>query len=302
MGGATLAVQANVNGTTGWTSSQIDALWGNASWASSTAALGIDTTQGDFTYGTNITGAFGLTKLGANALILTGANTYPGPTTVSAGTLQIGNGGSGESLNGTSGVGLAANTTLVFAQADTLTIAAPISGAGGLVQSAAGTTVLAASNSYTGSTAINAGVLSLGTTGALGSTNSITFGGGTLQYTANNTTDYSAIIKNSSGAVSIDTGGQAVTFANALTASNSGGLFKTGAGTLTLSANPAYSGATTVNAGTLFVGGGALGTEQLTVNGGAACRRWPAAATAAWRGCITPWGTTICPARTISLP
>ena len=74
MGGATLAVQANVNGTSGWNSSQIDTLWGNASWASSTAALGIDTTQGDFTYGTNITEAFGLTKLGANALILTGAN------------------------------------------------------------------------------------------------------------------------------------------------------------------------------------------------------------------------------------
>ena len=35
----------------------------------------------------------GLTKYGAGILTLTGSNTYLGDTTVSAGTLQIGNGG-----------------------------------------------------------------------------------------------------------------------------------------------------------------------------------------------------------------
>ena len=40
-----------------------------------------------------IGGVGGLTKAGAGTLILTAANTYTGGTTISAGTLQIGNGG-----------------------------------------------------------------------------------------------------------------------------------------------------------------------------------------------------------------
>ena len=89
-GGATLAVPTNSNGTTGWSSGQIDSLTANATWTSGAAALGIDTTQGDFTYGGGITQPLTLTKLGPNTLTLTGSNTYSGGTTVSAGTLQLG--------------------------------------------------------------------------------------------------------------------------------------------------------------------------------------------------------------------
>ena len=38
-------------------------------------------------------GVTGLTKVGTGTFTLTGANTYTGGTTISAGTLQIGNGG-----------------------------------------------------------------------------------------------------------------------------------------------------------------------------------------------------------------
>ena len=79
------------NGTTGWSSSQIDSLLGNATWTDDTAVLGIDTTQGSFTYGGDITAAVALAKLGANSLILTGNNSYTGGTTVSGGTLKLGN-------------------------------------------------------------------------------------------------------------------------------------------------------------------------------------------------------------------
>ena len=52
-------------------------------------ALGFDTSGGNFTYGTAITGSMGLTKTGPNMLTLLGNNNYTGPTTVSLGTLEI---------------------------------------------------------------------------------------------------------------------------------------------------------------------------------------------------------------------
>jgi fibronectin-binding autotransporter adhesin len=84
-GGAVLAVRTS-NGLTGWGPSQIDTLVANAAWSDSTAGLGLDTSNGNFTYGSNITQALTLTKLGTNTLTLTGENSY-GATSVLAGTL-----------------------------------------------------------------------------------------------------------------------------------------------------------------------------------------------------------------------
>ena len=44
-------------GTTGSSSVQITSLLADTSWANNTAVLGIDTTNGNFTYGGNITQA-----------------------------------------------------------------------------------------------------------------------------------------------------------------------------------------------------------------------------------------------------
>src|SRR5581483_6830662 len=102
------------------------------------------------------------------------------------------------------------------------------------------------------------------------SSGGISFGGGTLQYGSGITTDYSARIAagTSTSAVAIDTGTNNVTFATALTSSQSGGLTKSGSGMLTLSANNAYTGVMTINLGTLSLTGTINNTGGVVVNSG----------------------------------
>ena len=64
--------------TAGWSSSQINTLAGKRPvGATALAALGVDTTYGNFTFGGSLTQPMTLNKLGPNTLTLTGANTIP---------------------------------------------------------------------------------------------------------------------------------------------------------------------------------------------------------------------------------
>ena len=126
-----------------------------------------------------------------------------------------------------------------------------------------GTGTFTSSINYAGTYDIAEGNLLL-ETNALPIT-AITFNGGTLVLTnAFNETDLdvAATIKNSASAIAIDTGDDDYTFATALESSNVGGLTKKGAGTLTLSVAPLYTGLTTVEDGTLVVPDG----SDITVN------------------------------------
>ena len=73
-----------------------------------------------------------MTKAGAGALILTGGNTYSGQTTISVGTLQVGNGSTTGSINGTSGV--SDSGVLAFDRSDNISFSQAITGTGSLTQ------------------------------------------------------------------------------------------------------------------------------------------------------------------------
>lgn len=166
---------------------------------------------------------------------------------------------------------LSATRTFTTVSGGDLTIGGVLSetgGSNGIVISGAGIATLSGANTYTGGTTINAGTLSLGSSGALGNSGTIGFGSGTLQYSVSNTTDYSSRFSTAaSQAYKIDTNGQDVSFANALTSSG-GTLTKSGTGKLTLTnAGNTYSGATTVNAGTLQIDG--VITSAVMVNSNA---------------------------------
>jgi fibronectin-binding autotransporter adhesin len=110
-------------------------------------------------------GATALNKSDAGRWILTGANTYSGVTTINGGVLQIGNGGA----SGAIGSGnIVNNGGLEFNRTGNVTVSGAISGSGSLTNNGTGTVILTANATYSGTTAINAGVLQAGNAGATG--------------------------------------------------------------------------------------------------------------------------------------
>src|SRR6185503_2320451 len=98
----------------------------------------------DLTFGGVISGTGSIVKSGAGTLVLTANNSFSGTTTISAGTLQIGNGGTTGSIAGT----IIDNGVLVFNRSDNFTIGATISGSGSLVKMGAGDLTLTGTISY----------------------------------------------------------------------------------------------------------------------------------------------------------
>ncbi|MCX8092147.1 MAG: autotransporter-associated beta strand repeat-containing protein [Verrucomicrobiae bacterium] len=115
-----------------------------------------------------ISGTGGLTKLGSGTLILSGNNTnYTGTTTISAGTLQLGAGGTAGTIAGSSIVN---NGTLAWDRSNAATLSQVISGTGGINKLGTGTLTLSGANTYGGVTTVSAGALAIGNNSALGST------------------------------------------------------------------------------------------------------------------------------------
>ena len=250
-----------------------------------------------------ISGSKNLTKTGTGTVRLENNNTaYSGITTISAGTLQLGNAGT------TGGLGSGAivnNGTLIINRTNTLTLSNDVSGTGSLVQAGTGITTIANTsfnNSWAGGTTISSGTLQAGKTGALG-TGAVTLGsvgGGdaTLEsylggYTlANNITVASgsggtltlyysstgAFTGTLSGDITLNdnlvirsdaASGFSMRMTGAITGSNN--ITKTGVGVLRLeNNNTGYTGTTTISAGTLKLGNagttGGIGSGSIVDN------------------------------------
>jgi fibronectin-binding autotransporter adhesin len=209
-----------------------------------------------------ISGSGTVVQSGSGTTILAAANSYSGGTTISAGTLQLGNGGTTGSIPGN----VTDNGILAFARSGTTSFDGVISGSGG-VTVVSGTTVLTAADSYTGTTTINssAGLVLTGT-GSISASS----------VTDNGTLDVSVIaspqIASLAGSGGVTLGGNTLTIAGG-TGAFSGSLTGTGGltvngGTETLSGSNGYTGATTINGGTLAVSGSILNSSGVTVNSG----------------------------------
>jgi len=133
-----------------------------------------------YTYSGKIWDIGSLRQVGTGTLVLTGANTYTGPTIIAASsTLQIGNGGTAGSIASN----VTNNGTLAFNRSDSSAYAGQIAGAGKVNQIGTGTLTLNGVNTYKGRTTVSAGTLLVGDAahpGASIASNVVIGSGGTL--------------------------------------------------------------------------------------------------------------------------
>ncbi|MFI5014684.1 MAG: autotransporter domain-containing protein [Hyphomicrobiales bacterium] len=252
--------------------------------ADANAIFTLATTQG-------FTGSGNLSKAGPGTLALTADNSaWTGNTTVTGGTLSISSNGNlgapTTKLALSNGTTLALTSSFTFTHpitvagdpafdvvsGATVTISSVIAdGAapGDVAKSGAGTLVLSANDTYTGTTTVSAGTLRAGIANALPPATAVTVAGGaTLDLASLNQT-----IGSLAGAGSVTLGSAVLTTGNDGTStvfsgaiSGSGALAKIGTGVFTLSGTSTYTGETTVANGTLAVDGSIAGSAVTVQN------------------------------------
>ena len=222
---------------------------GNLSGSGTVGILTGTLTFGDATNQTfsgTIAGLGSLTKQGTGTSVLSGTSSYTGTTTITGitgGALQF------NQIPSTSSININGNS-LIFSLSANGTYAQPITGSGGtLTCSGSGTLALSGTNTYSGDTTISVGSsLQINTLGAISNTPHIN-NSGSLIFNETLNGSYTHPIQ------------------------GSGSLTHSGSATLTLSGPNTYTGATTVNAGTLQGGaphvfGGSGSISALVMGGG----------------------------------
>ncbi len=220
----------------------------------------VDGTSTVATIASELTGTSGLEKADFGKLILTAANSYTGGTTISGGTLQLGNNGTSGSVLGD----IVNNAALAFNRSDDITFAAVISGTGSVLKTGAGTLALTGVNTYSGGTAITGGTLQVTSAAPLGTGNLTVGGSGILRasgtFTYGNGVTLGLPLSESAPMAPSRVGTFEVDASQALTlsgvVSGSSGLVKIGEGLLILTGTNTYTGVTTISDGTLQIGNG----------------------------------------------
>ena len=179
-----------------------------------------------------------LTKTGEGTATFTAYNTYTGDTVITAGTLELGNGGTTGSIVGD----VTNNGRLAFNRSDTVLFEGAISGGGSVEQRGTGTTRLAVANTYTGGTTITACTLELGNGGTTGAIVGDMANGGMLAFNRSDAIVFGGVI------------------------SGTGNVQQRGTGSTTLTGVNTYSGGTSVQAGTLIGSAASLGSSAIADN------------------------------------
>lgn len=281
--GAVLEVGADLNGTTtGDLSNQITA------WANTGAGLqfygdsGVSAFGGDRVVGFRTSGTAALQSLtwGANSFLTQADGTTDGNF-----IFKLSSDRSDSLVTVENAIALGSLVRTVEVANGSAAVDADLSGvlssAGGLTKTGAGTLRLSGANTFTGRASIAAGTLVLGNSAALSGAVYSTDNAGTLSFGSLSAASLGSLsgstglaLQNAeSTALALTVGGNGfwTTFSGVL--SGPGSLTKSGAGTLTLSANNTYAGTTTVNDGTLVVGtgtnAGSIGAGNVILGGGA---------------------------------
>jgi autotransporter-associated beta strand protein len=214
-----------------------------------------------------------LTKTGAGAQVLSGANTYTGATTIQAGTLLL---GSNDRLSNSTPVTVAGGTLDISTFTNTVASFSMSSGAlNGSGTLTAATYLLTGgtlqANLGAGAVTVN-GDVTFSAAGRLNASSSLLIQGGTLTLSGNESVNS---FQQTGGTVAggfainsaTDSDLQSGTFSGNL--AGSGGINKTGAGTTTITGTNSYTGATNVTSGTLVVNGNIASSSLTTVASGA---------------------------------
>lgn len=172
--------------------------------------------------GGTIDGTANLSLSGIGTLTMASSNSFKGGTTLNGGSLVLGNAsalGSGQvtvssnsllqpsstmSFTNAIAIGSGAALTIATPAGTTLSQSGILSGTGGLTKSGAGSLLLSQAETYSGTTLVSSGTLSLGSSGTLASSTNVTVSnGGTLLLGGSNQLSQTASLTLSAGTVSM---------------------------------------------------------------------------------------------------